>query len=81
MSLSAENAMKQAAATAWEYFDMAANAVNEGFPKASEDSKVIAASNLAIAAALDYLAAELGGRIDGGEGLTKCKAQCPSEWD
>lgn len=61
--MDAETAMRQAAATARCYLMDAVTAIEAEYPKASEDSKAIAASNLAIAAALDFLAAELGGRI------------------
>lgn len=64
--MSAETAMRQAQETAYWYMKDAASAVEELYPKASDESKVIAASNLAIAASLDYLAAALGGHIRGG---------------
>jgi len=63
--MSPETAMRQAQETAYWYFKDAATAVEELYPKASDESKVIAASNLAIAASLDYLAAALGGHIRG----------------
>jgi hypothetical protein len=62
--MSPETAMRQAKETAYWYVKDAATAIDEIYPKASQDSKAIAASNLAIATALDYLAAELGKRID-----------------
>jgi hypothetical protein len=61
--MSAETAMRQAQETAYWYMKDAASAVEELYPKASDESKVIAASNLAIVASLDYLAAALGGHI------------------
>lgn len=64
--MSPETAMRQAKETAYWYFKDAATAIEEVYPQASQDSKAIAASNLAIAAALDYFAAESGGRITKG---------------
>jgi hypothetical protein len=61
-----ETAMRQAQETAYWYFKDAATALEEIYPGATADAKAIAASNLATASALDYLAAELGGRISGG---------------
>jgi hypothetical protein len=61
--MSPETAMRQAAATAIGYLMDSVAAVEETYPKASHDAKAIAASNLAIAASLDYLAAQLGGCI------------------
>jgi hypothetical protein len=74
--MSPETAMRQAKATAYFYFKDAATAVEETYPEASQDSKAIAASNLSIAASLDYLAAELGGRISGNsEDCSKSRTQ------
>lgn len=74
--MSAETAMRQAQETAYWYFKDAATAVEEIYPEASPETKAIAASNLSIAASLDYLAAELGGRIGGGsEGFPNSRAQ------
>jgi len=74
--MSPETAMKQAAITANSYLIDAVTNVEREYPEASQDAKAIAASNLAIAAALDYLAAELGGRIRGGsENLSKTHVQ------
>jgi hypothetical protein len=64
-----ETAMRQAQETAYWYFKDAATALEEIYPGATADAKAIAASHLANAAALDYLAAELGGRISGSDGL------------
>jgi len=64
-----ETAMRQAQETAYWYFKDAATALEEVYPGATADAKAIAASNLATASALDYLAAELGGRISGGDSL------------
>jgi hypothetical protein len=61
--MSPETAMRQAKETAYWYFTDAVTAVEERFPEAPQEAKAIAASNLAIAASLDYLAAQLGGRI------------------
>lgn len=63
--MSAETAMRQAQETAYWYFKDAATAVEEIYPEASPETKAIAASNLSIAASLDYLAASLGGHIRG----------------
>ncbi len=63
--MSAETAMRQAQETAYWYMKDAASVVEELYPKASDESKVVAASNLAIATSLDYLAATLGGHIKG----------------
>ena len=60
-----ETAMRQAKETAYWYFKDAVTAVEETYLEASPETKAIAASNLSIAATLDYLAAELGGRIEG----------------
>jgi hypothetical protein len=57
--------MRQAQETAYWYFKDAVTVVEEVYPEASQETKAIAASNLSIAASLDYLAAELGGRIGG----------------
>jgi hypothetical protein len=74
--MSPKTAMRQAKETAYLYFKDAATAVEETYPEASQDSKAIAASNLSIAAALDYLAAELGGRIRGSsEDFSQSRAQ------
>lgn len=74
--MDAETAMRQAAITANCYFMDLVTTVEEAYPKASPDAKAIAASNLTIAAALDYLAAELGGRITGGsEDSSKIRVQ------
>ena len=63
--MSPETAMRQAQETAYWYFKDAVTAVEEIYPEAPQEVKAIAASNLAIVASLDYLAAELGGRIRG----------------
>jgi hypothetical protein len=63
--MSPETAMMQAKETAYWYFKDAVTAVEEMYPEAAQEAKAIAASNLAIATSLDYLAAELGGRIRG----------------
>ena len=63
--MSPETAMRQAKETAYWYFKDAVSAVEEMYPSASPEAKAIAASNMSIAASLDYLAAELGGRIGG----------------
>lgn len=73
--MEAETAMRQAAITANCYFMDSNTAIEREYPKASQDAKAIAASNLAIAASLDYLAAELGGRISGSEVFLKRHAQ------
>jgi hypothetical protein len=70
-----ETAMMQAKETAYWYFKDAVTTLDELSPLAAPDAKAIAASNLAIAAALDYLAAELGGRIKGSEEFAKTRAQ------
>jgi hypothetical protein len=64
--MSAETAMRQAQETAYWYMKDAVSAVDELCPEAPKEAKAIAASNLAIAASLDYLAAALGGHIRGG---------------
>lgn len=61
--MDAGTAMHQAEGTAALYFTEAVKVIQRQCPNASPDAKAIASSNLAIAAALDYLAAELGGRI------------------
>jgi hypothetical protein len=63
--MSPETAMRQAKETVYWYFKDAVSVVEEMYPSASSETKAIAASNLSIAASLDYLAAELGGRIEG----------------
>ena len=63
--MSPETAMRQAKETAYWYFKDAVTAIEEIYPEASPETKAMAASNLSIAASLDYLAAELGGRIRG----------------
>jgi len=74
--MSPETAMRQAQETAYWYFKDAVTAVEEIYPEAPQEAKAIAASNLAIAASLDYLAAELGGRIKGGsEDFSTSRAQ------
>jgi hypothetical protein len=61
--MSPKTAMRQAKETAYWYFKDAVAVIDELCPETPKETKAIAASNLAIAASLDYLAAELGGRI------------------
>jgi hypothetical protein len=71
-----ETAMRQAAITANGYFMDSVTVVEGEYPKASFDAKAIAASNLAIAASLDYLAAVLGGHIrSDSEDFSKSRVQ------
>jgi hypothetical protein len=74
--MSAETAMRQAQETAYWYFKDAATAVEEIYPEAPQEAKAVAASNLAIATSLDYLAATLGGHIRGdNENFSRSLAQ------
>ncbi|MGL4621516.1 MAG: hypothetical protein ACRCZS_21055 [Chroococcidiopsis sp.] len=61
--MDAVNAMRQASMTAHEYFDYGVKAIEDAYPKASADAKVVAASNFAIAAALDFLATSMSGGV------------------
>lgn len=65
MSMSPETAMRQASMTAREYLLNGQEAVEELFPDASDDAKLAAASQFAVAASLDYLGAALSGSVDG----------------
>lgn len=74
--MSPETAMRQAQETAYWYFKDAVTAVEEVYPEASQETKAIAASNLSIAASLDYLAAMLGGCIEGSsQDFSRSRAQ------
>lgn len=73
--MSPETAMRQAKETAYWYFKDAVATVEEHFPGAHQDSKAIAASNLAIAASLDYLAAALGGHIRDSKDFPETRVQ------
>ena len=71
LMMSPETAMRQAKETAHWYFEYGAKVIDEIYPEATQDSKAVAASNFAIAAALDYLAAVAGGNVEGTQRTTQ----------